>query len=333
MDTSNMTSVQSWVGIDVSKDKLDACLLRPVGKPLWQVFKNDPNGHNKLLRWVDHNAPGVKLHFCMESTGTFSQGIALFLAEAGHIVTVANPHLVRHYGFAQGIGNKTDPVDAHTIADYCRTQRPAPWRMSSAEVRVLVALLRRCSNLQEHLHQEKNRLGESGLVKDVQRSLKRSIRFIETDMQQLQKQIQQHIDSNPKLKKDKELLESIPGIGDLTALWILAELPDVTQFSSADAAAAYAGVNPRVYTSGKSVRKRTRISKRGNARLRRALYMPALAAAKYNPFCRNLYERLTARGMAKKAAICAVMRKLLMIAFGVLKSQTMFIQPATEMAT
>src|SRR5207247_4046758 len=129
------------------------------------------------------------------------------------------------------------------------------------------------------------------------------IRFTETQMQQLHKQIQQHIDSDPKLKQDKALLESIPGIGDLTALWILAELPDVTQFSSADSAAAFAGINPREYSSGKTVRKRTRITKRGNARLRKALYMPALSAAKFNPYCKHLYERLIARAMARKAAI------------------------------
>src|SRR5438477_6902910 len=89
------------------------------------------------------------------------------------------------------------------------------------------------SSQQEHLLQENNRLSEPGLVKDVQQSLKQSIRFTETQMQKLYKQIQQHIQSDPKLKQDKELLESIPGIGDLTALWILAELPDVKQFSSA----------------------------------------------------------------------------------------------------
>jgi transposase len=332
MDTSDMTSAQSWVGIDVSKDKLDACLLRLSGKPLPQVFKNDPNGHKKLLRWALYNAPGAKLHFCMESTGSYSQGIALFLAEAEHLVSVVNPHPVKHYAIAQGICNKTDPVDAHTIADFCRTQSPPQWRMCAPEVRTLVSLVRRQSILQEHLQQERNRLSEPGLIKEVQQSIKATIRFLETQISKVNKQIEQHIDSHPKLKQDKELLESIPGIGDITALWILAELPDVKQFASADAAAAYAGVNPREYSSGKSVRKRTRISKRGNARLRRALYMPALIAAKYNPCCSKLYDRLLARGMAKKAAICAVMRKLLMIAFGVLKSQTKFITPAVESA-
>ena len=315
---------QSWVGIDVSKEKLDACLLRQAGKPLWQVFKNDSKGFSKLLRWVNHNASCTKVHFCMESTGAYSQGVALFLTEAELTVSVVNPLLVKHYAIGAGIGNKTDPVDAHAIADYCRTQCPAPWRMSTLEVRILVALLRRYAALQSHLQQESNRLTEPGLVKNVQRSLRQSVRFTESQMDQLHKQIDQHINRHPELKQDRELLESIPGIGGLTALWILAELPDVTQFASADAAAAYAGINPVEYSSGKSVRKRTRISKRGNARLRRALYMPALSAARFNPSCKALYERLIARGMAQKAAICAVMRKLLMIAYGVLKSKQRF---------
>jgi transposase len=332
MDTAKVSAVSSWVGIDVSKDKLDACLLRPIGKPLWQVFKNDPKGHSKLIRWAQHKAEGAELHFCMESTGSYSQGMALFLAEGGHLVSVVNPHSVRHYAIAQGTGNKTDPVDAHSIADYCRTQCPPPWRMSTPEVRTLVALLRRYQSLGEHLQQEKNRLGQPGLVKDVQSSLKQSIRFTETQMTKLYQQIQQHVDRDPQLKEDQEFLDSIPGIGELTALWILAELPDVKQFASADAAAAYAGLNPGEYSSGKSVRKKTRISKRGNARLRCALFMPALSAARFNPFCKDLYDRLVARGMARMAAICAVMRKLLMIAFGVLKSRTKFVHPAAGSA-
>jgi transposase len=332
MDTAKATVVRSWVGIDVSKETLDACLLRPIGKPLWQVFKNDPSGHSKLLRWAQHNSPGADLHFCMESTGSYSQGMALFLAEGGRLVSVVNPHSIRHYAISQGTANKTDPVDAHSIADFCRTQSPPPWRMSTPQVRTLVALVRRYSSLQEHLQQEKNRLGEPGLVKDVQLSLKQSVRFTETQMNRLYQQVQRHIDSDPELKQDKELLESIPGIGDLTALWILAELPDVKQFASADAAAAYAGLNPAEYSSGKSVRKRTRISKRGNARLRRALYMPALVAARFNPLCKDLFDRLRLRGMARKAAICAVMRKLLMLAFGVLKTKTKFVHLAAEAA-
>ena len=172
--------------------------------------------------------------------------------------------------------------------------------MSAPEVATLVGLMRRYASLAEHLHREENRLGEPGLVKDVNQSLKASIRFTKSQMTKLYQQIEHHIDNHPQLKADKALLESIPGIGALTALWILAELPDVNQFASADSAAAYAGINPCEYRSGTSVRKKTRLSKRGNAYLRRALYMPAMVAARFNPVCRALYERLIGRGLVPK---------------------------------
>jgi transposase len=126
------------------------------------------------------------------------------------------------------------------------------------------------------------------------------------------------------LQADRQLLESIPGIGAVTAQAILAELPDPARFASAQQAAAYAGLAPREYGSGTSVRRRTRLSKAGNARLRKALYLPALTALRFNPLLKALFERLVAAGKSKMAAVGACMRKLLMIAYGVLKNRTPF---------
>ena len=126
------------------------------------------------------------------------------------------------------------------------------------------------------------------------------------------------------LRADRQLLESIPGVGAATAQVILAELPEPARFASAQQAAAYAGLAPREYGSGTSVRKRTRLSKAGNARLRKALYLPTLTAIRFNPLLRGFFERLVAAGKARMAAVGACMRKLLMIAYGVLKSRTPF---------
>jgi len=313
-----------WIGIDVSKDTLDVCLLRAGGKEKHKTFANDAAGHSKLLRWVEHLVPGEIYHFCLESTGSYSMGVAHFLAEASQRVSLVNPARIKYAGLAQGVGNKTDRADARLIADYCRKEEPALWRASAPEVRVLVALVRRLHSVQGLLGQEQNRLGAPELPREVQSSLRKMIRVLEAEIKRLQKQIKDHINGHPGLKADKELLLSIPGIGETTAHELLGELPDVTQFASAQSVAAYAGLAPREHSSGASVRKRTRLSKRGNSHLRKALYFPAVSAVQWNAPVKAHYERMREKGKGKMVCLGAAMRKLLMICYGVLKSRQPF---------
>ena len=191
-------------------------------------------------------------------------------------------------------------------------------------MRVLVALMRRLHAVGELLVQEKNRVQAPGQPAVVLESLQTSIAFLEGEVKRLQKQIRDHINQNPGLKRDAKLLESIPGVGELTAWDILAELPDVSQFDSAQSVAAYAGLAPREHRSGSSVRKQTRLSKQGNWRLRKALYFPAVTALTWNPSVKAHYERLREAGKPRMVALAACMRKLLMIVYGVLKHQTPF---------
>jgi transposase len=340
LDHAAASQMQGWLGIDVSAATFNASFLvaRNGKEKEWQrELPNGPAGFTKLLRWVESKAPGLlashTCHFCMEATGAYSQALALFLAEAGQPVSVVNPAYVRYAGLSQGAANKTDPADARAIARYARKETPALWRASQPEVRALVALMRRLESLKTHLVQEKNRLGVPGvpgLIPAIRNSLKKSIAFLEREIAGLEKEIGSHIDRHPGLKSDKELLLSIPGIGEVCAHWVLAELPDVSQFPSAEAAAAYAGLNPKEHRSGTSVRRKTRISKAGNKHLRKALYMPAMSAARFNPAVRALYDRLIARAMLPKAALIAAMRKLLMIAYGVLKSRQKFTYKTAE---
>lgn len=141
-DIANAPS-RAWVGLDISKQTLDACLLRGQGKPLAKRFDNTPAGFAKLARWVQGQAPEALCHFCLEATGVYGQGLAFFLAEAGQRVSVINPFRIKHAALSRGIGNKTDPSDALVLADYCRKEEPPLWRAAAPEVRVLVALLRR----------------------------------------------------------------------------------------------------------------------------------------------------------------------------------------------
>lgn len=313
-----------WVGLDIAKTTFEAGLLRPSGKLLVKSFANEPAGFAKMRRWLHELAPQSTPHFCMEATGNYYLALALFLAEAEQRVSVVNPARIKYAGVAYGQANKTDKADARTLAQFCRKEQPALWRAAAPEMRLLVALLRRLDSLQAQHVAEQNRLQDPGLLAVVRVSIQASLDFLAAEMRRLQEQIQQHIDQHPRLKADKKLLLSIPGVGETTAHWLLAELPDVAQFDSAQDAAAFAGLNPCEYSSGTSVKKKTRLSKKGNVYLRKCLYMPALTAKRFNPCIAALCQRLHERGLAKKAIVGAAMRKLLMLAYGVLRNQQEF---------
>ena len=326
-DTEGFKGMNAWIGIDIAKETLEACLILEKGKLLYHSGTNTAGGHAQLLKWVTNHAPQSNLHFCMEATGNYSQGLALFLSQTEHKVSVVNPARIHFAGLSRGSGNKTDRADARIIAEFCRMHNPDLWRAAEPEVRVLISLTRRLESLQNLRTQEKNRLGELSepeLTSVVRQSLEESISFFEQQITTVENQIRTHIDNHPDLRGDKELLLSIPGIGETTAAWILAELPAVESFASAQSVAAFAGLAPRQHRSGTSVHKQTQLSKRGSSNLRRALYMPAMTACRYNPILKSFYERLVSRGLARKAALGAVMRKLLMIAFGILKSRRPF---------
>lgn len=313
-----------FVGLDISKLTFDACLLPANGKEKHKVFDNTEAGHAKLLRWVENLAPGQAVHYCMEATGSYNQALAMFLTEQERFVSVVNPFYTHHAALTQGAGNKTDKADAKTIAHYAKAHNPPLWQMASAEVRLLTALLRRRETLQEQHQAEQNRLDTPGVADPVVVSLEKSIAFLTKEIKALDHQIHDHIDQSPRLSADRDLLKSLPGIGQKTAEWLLGEMPDVRLFASAEALAAYAGLAPKQHLSGTSVKRPTRLRRRGNARLRKALYFPAITALRYNGLVQALGERLQAKGLCAKQRIAAAMRKLLMLAYGVLKHQQEF---------
>lgn len=314
----------TWIGLDVSKDTIEVCLLRANGKTHFKQFPNTASGHTKLLRWTQHLDEGGTSHFCMEATGSYSNAVALFLAEAEQKVSVMNPARIHFFARSQGQGNKTDKADARIIAIFCRKEHPELWRAAAPEIRELAALMRRYHAVQELLTQEKNRLQVPSQPKAVLTSIKGIVRCLEKEITRLKKQIREHFKNHDNLKRDAQLLQSIPGVGEITAWDLLAELPDVSQFDSAQAVAAYAGLAPREHRSGTTIFKKTRLSKQGNARLRKAMYFPAVSALKSNPLVKAHYERLRAAGKMKMVALAAAMRKVLMICYGVLKHQQPF---------
>jgi transposase len=309
--------VDAVLGIDIAKATFDVALLLPDGKIRRKSCANTPAGFADLTRWLErHGASSV--HASLEATGTYGDALAHYLYDAGHVISVLNPAVTHAYAASRLARAKTDRIDAALIARYTATEQPAAWTPAPREVRELQALIRRLDALQGMRTQESNRLEAGPLVPAVRASLETVIATLTAEIKAVQRQIHGHVDQHPGLRDQRDLLVSIPGMGEATAAVLIAELFD-KRYSSARQAAAFAGVVPRVCESG-TLKARGRLVKIGPGRLRKALYFPALTGLRFNPTLRALQARLRAAGKPPMVIIGAAMRKLIHLAFGVLKS-------------
>jgi transposase len=314
----------AFVGIDVSKATFDACLLTPDGKAREKAFPNAPGGFAALLAWADGHGAGMTARFGMEATGGYEDALATHLHATGRHVSVINPTRVKYAGVMRGRRNKTDKADARRIAAYTRNESPPAWTPPTPEVRELQAFVRRRDDLRALAATEKARLESPLLTPAARKSVARVVKLLGKEADAMQKAADALIAVTPALAADAALLGSIPGVGTQTASTVLAELPALDRVPSAQSAAAYCGLSPREFRSGSSVRGRTRLSKSGNARLRKALYLPTLTAIRFNPLLKGFFGRLVAAGKPKMQAVGACMRKLVMICYGVLRNRTPF---------
>lgn len=312
------------LGLDIGKHKVSACLLRE-GRKKDKTFSNDSAGYGACIAWLkEHGAERV--HACLESTGGFSEAFATTLYDAGHIVSIVNPGRVKAFGKTEMVRTKTDKVDAALIARFCQLHRPDPWEPLPQNIRQIQALSRRLDGLIDMRTQELNRLEAPGNTEAVQASLREGIAWFDAEIVKIEHQLQQLIKDDPDMRNKRELLLSIKGIGERTADRILGEMPHLEQFRNAKAVAAYVGLSPREWQSG-TLRGRTRISKIGNSRLRKALYFPAITAMQSNASIRNFSQRLRAAGKHGMLVIVAAMRKLICLAYAVVRSGRPFETP------
>ena len=307
------------LGIDISKSKFDVALLRPDGKLHHRVLPNTAAGFQQLAAWLAKQK-ALSIHACMEATGTYSDALAAYLHSAGHTVSVLNPAIIKAFASTEMSRTKTDKTDASLIARYCRKHHPPAWSPPPPEISELQALVRRLEALLEMLQQERNRLAAGINSASVKEGLQQHISYLDGQITHTQSLIRDHIDQNPSLKQQRDLLTSIPGIGEATAAELLAEIVDVNHYSSARQVAAFAGLVPKHRESGSSVRGKPRLCKMGTSRLRKALYFPAIVATQHNPVIKAVSVRLRERGKCQMLIIGAAMRKLIHIAYGVLKS-------------
>lgn len=311
----------SFLGIDLSKETFHAYLLgdRADAK---KVFPNAPKGFEQLTIWLK-NRQVVDVHICMEATGAYWEALALYLHGREQHVSVVNPARIKAFAQSELLRTKTDAVDAALIARFCKSQSPKPWIPLAPEIRVLQALSRHYEHLKTTRAQQ-SVYAQSSDAAVVATSIREVIATLDEQIVRVEREIRQHFDDHPDLRRKRDLLTSIPGIGKTTAASILSEIPHIDRFESAKAIAAFAGLSPRDRQSGTSIHGRPRLCKTGNSRVRKALYMPAIVALRFNPVLRLFAERLLAAGKNKCLIIGAVMRKLLVLAYGILRSGVPF---------
>lgn len=308
------------LGIDVGKTEFH-CALSVAGQVYWNHFANSVRGFSRLRTWL-RNRKVDRVHACLEATGGWSEELATDLHNHGHLVSIVNPVAVKAFGQSELSRTKTDKADAALIARFCIAMHPPPWEPPSRIHQRLQRLARRRVALDDIRVQEKNRLQGPG-VDDVRESIEATLAFLDRQIDEIDAQIRSLIDDDPTFRSQRELLVSIPGVGERLAATILGELPKLHEFRNAKALAAFAGLCPREFRSGTSVSK-SWLSRVGNRHIRRALYMPAIAAMRHNPILKPFADRLRAAGKHGKQIVAAVMRRLLVLAYGVLKSGRAF---------
>jgi transposase len=300
-----------YVGIDVSKDQLDIA-VRPTGDT-WSMA-NDAPGIIEVVQRLAQLHPKLVV---LEATGGFQMPVAGALASAGLPLSMVNPRQVRDFARATGRLAKTDRLDAQVLAHFAEAVRPTPYPLPDAQTQELTALLTRRHQVVEMLTAEKNRL-RATRSEAVHQRVQDHIRWLEQELADLDDDLEHSLRESPLWREKDNLLRSVPGIGRVVSITLLADLPELGTLSRHQIA-ALVGVAPLNRDSGRF--RGRRIVWGGRARVRAALYMAALTASRYNPIIKAFYHRLCGAGKARKVALTACMRKLLIILNSMVKHQ------------
>lgn len=292
------------VGIDVSKCHLDITIL-PTGELLH--VPNDEAGHALLLARL--KAEQNLSRIVLEATGGYERKAAITLFEAGLPVVIVNPRQVRDFARATGRNAKTDPLDALTLAEFAVAVKPDVRDLGTPDQHALASLVARRRQLVTMIGSERQRL-QAATTTVVRGDVQASLAFLRERLAIMERELLEAIELDPLAQTRMKLLQSVPGVGTITGLTLLAEFPELGTLSAKEAA-SLAGLAPMNRDSGKKRGKRRTIGGRG--RVRKVLYMATLTAVRHNPILQAFYERLTAAGKPAKVALTACMRKLLVI--------------------
>lgn len=316
------------VGIDVGSKEL-VMVIRHQGKnEKARTFSNTPEGHAQIIKTLASKKKAVRI--CLEATGIYHFDIAVALSRSNPLaVMVVNPKASRHFAEALMTRSKTDHVDAHVLAQFAETMPFEPWPVPDDKILELRAFSRRIAALTKLKAQTKNQLhalqSSISVPEIILEETRASIKFLEMQIQRLKEHALTLIGSEETLQRSLEIITTIKGIAETSAIQLLGELLILPKDMNHRQWVAFAGLDPRHYQSGTSVSKKPRISKAGNSYLRQALYMPALCAAHRDPYVNAYYQHLIEnQGLKKLQAVCAVMRKLLHAIHAMLKNEVHF---------
>jgi transposase len=305
-------ALPSFVGIDVSKDRLDVHVL-----PSQQAFAVARNGEG-LDRLVAELRGLVPALIVLEATGGFERTVAAALAGAGLPLAVVNPRQIRDFARATGRLAKTDALDAAIIALFAERLRPEPRPVAEAEASALAELVARRRQLVEMIGMEANRRRQARAPK-VRRTLEATLKTLAAQLAELDHEIDDMVQRSPAWRADDDLLTSVPGIGDVTARTLIAELPELGRLDRRRIA-ALVGVAPINCDSGQM--RGHRAIAGGRTAVRNVLFMATLTAIRWNPVIKAHYRQLVQRGRPKKLAIVACMRRLLGILNAILRTRS-----------
>lgn len=316
---------EDFCGIDVGAKEFVVRLRREgQQKAASRKFLNTPRGRRTVCGYLPK--AGHRVRVCLESTGVYGLDLALELDETeGVEVMVNNPQTVRRFAQALMKRAKSDEIDGEVLMEFARRMPFRRWKRPSAIALQLRAISRRIKALTQARTAEKSRLHAASVSKTtpqiVRQDLKQTIARLQKSIARLTAEALKRIATEPELKKNFQLINTAKGIGQTSAIQILGELCVLSSDLDGRQWVAHAGIDPRHQTSGTSVDKKPRISKTGNKFLRSALFMPALVARHHDPYLRAFADRLQARGKQPLQVLVAVMRKLLVGLYGMLKSQ------------
>jgi transposase len=293
-----------------------------------RTFANTAQGFKQLLDWVSlKKHPKSAVHFTMEATGVYYEGLAFFLYERGYTLHVVLPNYAKKYAESLGVKSKTDKLDAKILAQMGLEREMRSWQPISPSLLVLKQLTRERETLVCSRTSIANQLhAYSHQGKPNQKSIERSqehIALIDKQVKQIESEITIFINQDEKLKTKMGYLDSIPGVGLITAAVIVAETNGFATFESIKQLTSYAGLDVRIAESGKWKGK-SKISKRGNSHIRKALYLPAISKKTHDPATKHFFERLKEKKGIGKIATLAVERKLLRLMFSLWKKEEMY---------
>lgn len=320
-----------YFGIDVSKNQLDVCWLKELkaGRKKAKKIANRFDQFKVLSKWLlkQSQSEPCQIVITMEATGAYHEALAYYLFDEGYKLIISNPGKAKKFSESIGQNHKTDQQDAYMLARYGASQADhlSLWQPEKPEIRALKAMIRRLNALEKDCHREKNRL-EASHISDssnrVEKSIKSIIAVLESEIEALKLDIDDHIDMYPALKRNRQLLLSVKGIGNVMARELV-YLFAAKSFLNAKQVASYLGLIPKLNESG-AFKGRTTLSKSGPSRIRAKLYLASVSASTHNPQIKAQKERLLKSGKTKMQALCAAMRKLVQICFGVIKNQCEF---------